>query len=131
MHGHVPTLVFMPRDSRFLTPRYSYPPLVSKGSPSRHRQRTPQAHHPDPRKRSGSRRALGCDDRSEIREEGGLLLRDERVLAALLGLISSQITVHLPSPLNLAFYAPFLVSYTAHTSSDFVWRRSTRNGLPA
>ncbi len=33
--------------------------------------------------------------------------------------LSSQITVHLPSPLNLAFTAPFFVSYTAHTSSDF------------
>ena len=33
--------------------------------------------------------------------------------------LSSQITVHLPSPLNLAFTAPFFVSYTAHTSSLF------------
>ena len=33
--------------------------------------------------------------------------------------LSIQITVHLPSPLNFAFTAPFLVSYTAHTSSDF------------
>ena len=33
--------------------------------------------------------------------------------------LSSQITVHLPESVNFAFTAPFLVSYTAHTSSLF------------
>ena len=33
--------------------------------------------------------------------------------------LSSQITVHLPESVNLAFTAPFFVSYTAHTSSLF------------
>ena len=58
-------------------------------------------------------------DRSEIRERGNYFLATKVYLPSSSDSLSIQMTVHLPSPLNLAFTAPFLVSYTAHTSSLF------------
>ena len=58
-------------------------------------------------------------DRFEITGRGNYFLAMNVYLPSSSDSLSSQITVHLPSPLNLAFTAPFFVSYTAHTSSDF------------
>ena len=67
--------------------------------------------------RSGRPEVWG--DRSEIRERGNYFLAINVYLPSSSDSLSIQMTVHLPSPLNFAFTAPFFVSYTAHTSSDF------------
>ena len=54
-----------------------------------------------------------------IRERGNYFFAMKVYLPSSSDSLSIQMTVHLPSPLNLAFTAPFFVSYTAHTSSLF------------
>ncbi len=78
------------------------------------------------RGRSG-RRALGCTTTAPGLAPGtlprggpgssGYFLAMNVYLPLSSDSLSSQMTVHLPSPLNFAFTAPFFVSYTAHTSS--------------
>ena len=80
----------------------------------------PRHIHTNPRKRSERPSRLGVyDDRSEEGKKEAYFLAMNVYLPSSSDSLSIQITVHLPSPLNLAFTAPFFVSYTAHTSSDF------------
>lgn len=49
-----------------------------------------------------------------MREEGAYFFAMNVYFPLSSDSLSSQITVHLPSPLNLAFTAPFFVSYATH-----------------
>ena len=72
-----------------------------------------------PRKGRSGRRVLGCRRPLRDKRRGCYFLAMKVYLPLSSDSLSSQMTVHLPSPLNLAFTAPFFVSYTAHTSSLF------------
>jgi hypothetical protein len=67
--------------------------------------------------RSG-RRVLGCRRPLRDKGRGNYFFAMNVYLPLSADSVSVHMTVHLPSPLNLAFTTPFLVSYTAHTSSD-------------